>query len=387
MFEMDVVDEAIIDADPATVSKAIMNEVKGKTHWWFPYWEAQPRGDIPPVCHIERKNPMKTKLFASIASIFVLAALAVLLSSARRAVAQKPVPADGTISYSGRLSNDAGQPVADGAYAFRFALYDAAIDGNLLWSETQSGADVKEGAFSVLLGSATPLPKEAHISQGWLAVSVRGPEETDFTALAPRQLLNTAAPASSSSPAAGAACAHTHLGESWTGDYDPGLYIQSTHYNGTAIEGMVNNGGGIGVLGYSLNGQGVLGGSSSGTGVTGSSAAGFAMYADGNARQSRSNGGWVKAMARVSGTTITRCYNSQVSDPHTATTVPCGFSSSGFSGGWTVDFGFQVNDRFISITPEWGDYTDAFGWVWSFPNANQVLVKLKQNSAFFIIVY
>jgi hypothetical protein len=48
MFEIDVEDEAIIDADPATVSKAIMDEAAGKTHWWLPYWEARPRGDIPP---------------------------------------------------------------------------------------------------------------------------------------------------------------------------------------------------------------------------------------------------------------------------------------------------------------------------------------------------
>jgi uncharacterized protein YndB with AHSA1/START domain len=46
MAEIDVVDEAIIDADPATVYKALINEVKGSTHWWMPYWESKPRGDI-----------------------------------------------------------------------------------------------------------------------------------------------------------------------------------------------------------------------------------------------------------------------------------------------------------------------------------------------------
>jgi hypothetical protein len=48
MSEIDVVDEAIIDADPATVAKAIRDESMGKTHWWLPYWEAKPRGNIPP---------------------------------------------------------------------------------------------------------------------------------------------------------------------------------------------------------------------------------------------------------------------------------------------------------------------------------------------------
>ena len=48
MSEIDVVDEAIIDADPATVAKAITDEAAGKTHWWLPLWEAKQRGDIPP---------------------------------------------------------------------------------------------------------------------------------------------------------------------------------------------------------------------------------------------------------------------------------------------------------------------------------------------------
>jgi hypothetical protein len=49
MSEIDVVDEAIIDADPATVAKAITSdEAAGKTHWWLPLWEAKQRGDIPP---------------------------------------------------------------------------------------------------------------------------------------------------------------------------------------------------------------------------------------------------------------------------------------------------------------------------------------------------
>ena len=48
MPEIDVVDEAIIEADVATVFKAITDEAAGKTHWWRPYWEGKPRGGIPP---------------------------------------------------------------------------------------------------------------------------------------------------------------------------------------------------------------------------------------------------------------------------------------------------------------------------------------------------
>ena len=75
---------------------------------------------------------MKPKSFSIFVSTLVLGALVVLLPGAGGAVAQGTAPTGGTISYSGHLSNDADQPVADGAYAFTFALYDAATDGNLL---------------------------------------------------------------------------------------------------------------------------------------------------------------------------------------------------------------------------------------------------------------
>jgi hypothetical protein len=48
MLEIDAEDEAIIDSDPAAVSKAIIDEAAGRTHWWLPHWQARPRGDIPP---------------------------------------------------------------------------------------------------------------------------------------------------------------------------------------------------------------------------------------------------------------------------------------------------------------------------------------------------
>jgi hypothetical protein len=332
----------------------------------------------------------------------MLLTLVALLPSASGVVAQGSAATGGTISYSGRLSNDAGQPVADGVYALTFALYDAAQDGNLLWSETQTGVTVKGGAFTALLGSMKPLPKEARISKGWLVVSVRGPGETVFTALSPRQALNAATTASPSSPAAGSTCAHTHFGEAWTGDSmgttaGAGLKVQDTKVNGYGIWGEADNGSGsVGVHGHSTSGDGVWGNSdssfgvygqsTSGVGVYGYSSGGFAMDADGNAKQPRYYGGWVKAMALVAGTSITRCYNSQTTGA-SVSTAPCGFSSTGSSGTFTVDFGFQVNDRFVSVTPNWGGSGVPSAVVDSFPTANSVKVRISSDSAFFIIIY
>jgi hypothetical protein len=228
---------------------------------------------------------MKLKSLFSFAVLFAFAAILALLPGASKVVAQAPASEGGTVPYSGRLSNDAGQPVADGAYAFSFALYDAAQDGNLLWSETQTEVAVKSGAFNALLGSATPLPMQARISNGWLAVSVRGPDEAVFTVLAPRQLIDATVASAPSSPAAGAACAHTHFGESWSGNSsgttaNAGLMIQDTKNNGAGIYGKADNGNNsAGVLGSSTNGAGVWGNSSNWTGVIGYSTNGVGVFA------------------------------------------------------------------------------------------------------------
>jgi hypothetical protein len=122
-----------------------------------------------------------------------------------------------TIPYAGRLSDDAGQPVAEGSYAFAFALYDTLTSGQPLWSEVQDGVGVKGGSFAASLGSVTPIPPAVLDGRSlWLAVEVRGPGEVEFTALNPRQRLSAAAP---SRPTANGACPHDHLGETWTGNY------------------------------------------------------------------------------------------------------------------------------------------------------------------------
>ena len=100
-----------------------------------------------------------------------------------------------TIPYSGSLADEAGKPVADGAYDFTFTLYQVESGGEPLWTETVEGVTVQDGDFTVLLGSVNPLPKVA-LDGGarWLKIGVRGPGEGEFTQLSPRQELSTAAP-------------------------------------------------------------------------------------------------------------------------------------------------------------------------------------------------
>ena len=252
---------------------------------------------------------MKTKTLATLLAVFAFIALLALLTSAGD-IAQGAAPTGGMIPYSGQLSDELGQPVADGAYTFRFELYDSAQGGKLLWSETQSAVAVKGGAFTAQLGSVAALPDTARANSAWLAVSVRGPEEANFTALAPRQSLSTAvasAPASPAvaSPAAAASCAHDHFGETWSGStimYDTAFEVENDVVGGIGIKGIAKQygvygeslddtgvygrtNGGFGVYGEGVyNGTGVIGLSATGVGVTAWSTSGPAILIHGGIR-------------------------------------------------------------------------------------------------------
>ena len=213
----------------------------------------------------------------SILAMMAVVALTALLLTVSVALAQAN-PSDVTVPYSSRLTDESGRPL-DGVYAFQFALYDAETDGRLLWSETQSGVTVQGGALNVSLGAVTSIPKAVREQKElWLAVSVRGPSETAFTLLTPRQAFNAGPTAVSA-----LTCPHSHFNDSWSG----GNYGS----NGLAVS---NNGGGDGIDAYSYatrtNWAAIyaynLAGSGDGTGVYGGSYYGsgvqaYSQYNDG----------------------------------------------------------------------------------------------------------
>ncbi len=253
---------------------------------------------------------MKGRLFIGMLVLAVLVAVTAGLGQAQgpgrvadpAGAADTAQPWAGTtIPYAGRLSDEAGQSVVEGAYDLSFTLYADETVGEPLWSEVQTGVVVKGGSFSVSLGSVTPIPAAVLGGQAlWLAVSVRGPSEAGFTSLAPRQRVSAAA------PTAGAACPHDHLGELWIGDSGAaidGLFVQNTKAGGTGVagksdtgDGVVgesgdlnksgvygnNTGGGYGVAGRSAGGAGVKGESVNGTGVFAHSDNGHSIYVDGS---------------------------------------------------------------------------------------------------------
>jgi hypothetical protein len=126
---------------------------------------------------------------------------------------------------------------------------------------------------------------------------------------------------------------------------------------GNAVEGFSTANPSSGVYGQdnNTNSYGVAGHSDNGVAVVGDSSNGWAFQALGNATQVRDKGGFVKAMAwvdpgNVAGHPIQRCFSAGVS-PSQATSGDCGITYSHLSTGkHRLNFGFQVTDRFFSVT-------------------------------------
>ncbi len=261
---------------------------------------------------------MSTKRALSIVLVACATMLAVGIDirAASPARALPPVQADAPIPYTGRLTDEAGQPVSDGVYDFTFTFYAAETGGEPLWMETQEAVIVQGGAFVALLGSVNGIPREA-LDGGdrWLEIALRGPGEANFTALAPRQRLSAAAPGAPAGPA----CPHDHWGETWDGASGTGLTVRSSAGTGvvgvniatgnyaelglhnlgmhavafgpghSAVYGQSTSGDGVrgdttaaaksGVYGYSENGFGVTGRSTNNHGVQGFASWGVGVYA------------------------------------------------------------------------------------------------------------
>lgn len=227
--------------------------------------------------------------FVMITILIVIA----LMSTAYIVEAQTSAKPEAALSYSGRLTDPSGQPVADGSYDFILTLYAAEKDDQPLWSEMQLGVPVDSGKVNVALGQNVPIATDvSNRNELWLSVSVRGPNETDFTLLNPRH--NLTAPDTVSA----LACPHSHFTDYWggttttyglevdnstgTGDGIRG-YSKSTVYNYAGIYGVnaATTGYGTGVFGSSNLGVGVYASSGSGDGLeaTTDSTAKSAIYA------------------------------------------------------------------------------------------------------------
>lgn len=247
--------------------------------------------------------------------VMIVLALAVALAmrgGVPQAVWAQPAGAApaGTVAHTWVLADDAGKPVADGAYDFTFAVYDQEQAGTLLWAETQSGLAARGGEVKAVLGALNALPPSLLDDKGgpyWLEVSVRGPREQSLTALAPRQALPLA-------PGLTAlACPHNHFSDNWDGSTTnyglrvdqngtgDGLraYSQATSSSYGAIYAVNNatTGNGRGVYARSDRGVGLYASSGNDDGLEATTTVNgkSAIYA----HSANSNGVWAVSTSRI----------------------------------------------------------------------------------------
>jgi hypothetical protein len=102
------------------------------------------------------------------------------------------------MNYQGLLLDSNGDPVTN-CVTLTFTIYDAAIDGSIIWQETHSNVCPNEGQINVLLGDGdTPQPVTDAVfttSERWLGVQVGSDEEltprTRLAAVGYSQRVNT----------------------------------------------------------------------------------------------------------------------------------------------------------------------------------------------------
>ncbi|MCC6962485.1 MAG: hypothetical protein IT585_04455 [candidate division Zixibacteria bacterium] len=108
----------------------------------------------------------------------ILARLALLLPLVAALSLQAAVP--GLVSYQGRLTTAAGDPVPDATYFLRFQIYDAPTGGTSLWNSNIQPVVVTGGVYTYLLGQDVSLP-DGIFNNGnrWLGITVGAdPEST-----------------------------------------------------------------------------------------------------------------------------------------------------------------------------------------------------------------
>jgi len=127
----------------------------------------------------QRNHSMKTmkNLLNSLAT-FILAAVCVIITAgAAYSQTAKTTDVPHVISYQGMLMDNAGAPIADGAYTVTVRLYSDAAGTQKVYEDAYT-AQTLNGVFSIQLGSgATALPIAAMSAPLWLGVQPAGGDE------------------------------------------------------------------------------------------------------------------------------------------------------------------------------------------------------------------
>ena len=273
-------------------------------------------------------------------------------------------------NFQGRL-NDGNAP-ANGKYDLQFKLFDAPAGGNQTGSTVaKSGLTLVNGVFSTPLdfGAAAFDGGNRFIEIG-LRQSVTGNTTPNaFVILGPRQQIlsvpytirslnsSNADNATNAANAVNATNATNATNSTNLGGVPATNYLRYDANGNVGIGGVQTSTPSparLYVQGETISGQttGTALYAKGNSYVEGTVGISGDVSLGGNIKQSFASNGLPKAMAvyDVQSETIVRCYNSTLTGNAT-TTLPCGFVVNHFTaGGFGFNFGFDVRNRFVSIT-------------------------------------
>lgn len=295
-------------------------------------------------------------------------------------------------TYQGYLEDEAGP--ANGLYEFQFAPFDHQSAGTARANSITRTVNVTDGQFSTQLDFGNNVFNGQRL---WLQIGVRRAGATEwFTTLTPRQELT---------PAPYALFAvnipyHDHFGAGWSGSGVTGIAVNNLSTTGSvgAVSGYVHSTNGHAVLGEALSptgqGIGVYGATNSPQGFGGyfkNYTAGYALYAEGDVKQSPTGDGLVKAaaVATVGGfnPALPRYFNTITEQ---VTIWACGLPQYA-TGHSCIDFNFTLNNRYWVATSLDGGYVSCSLWLsgesdtlncWHYNNSGQLV-----NGEIMVVVY
>jgi hypothetical protein len=146
-----------------------------------------------------------------------------------RAFASATSTVPGLLNYQGYLTDSGGNPI-DGAYAIKFAIYDAPTGGTELWSETQLAVQINDGQLSALLGETEPISPTLFATYPDTFIGVTLGSDPEMT---PRQRIHSVPYAMHSEDGVPAGTVIQYYPPLGTGDPCPSGYLLADGTNGT----------------------------------------------------------------------------------------------------------------------------------------------------------
>ncbi len=164
-------------------------------------------------------------------------------AGAERTPGLDPITVPGMLSYQGKLTDSAGNPVPNGAFPLTFRLYPDSTGGVSFWSEVQQ-VQTRGGLFNCLLGKVTSITSFPEDGSAYLEMQIDpNPPMMPRIRIASSAYAFLARKADTANYAIlGIPTPHNHLGENWTSTtVDRGLLTKLDRNTSGSVYGTVDS--------------------------------------------------------------------------------------------------------------------------------------------------